>query len=234
MNLVLVDACEIDGNVAVLRDRRARHILEVHRAEAGRTLKVGVLGGRIGTGLVRRADDEAVELEIALDTDPPAPLACTLVLALPRPRVMHRVLAGATSFGVKRIVLIGSQRVEKSYWKSPVLADEAIHRELVAGLEQGCDTMLPVVSKHVRFRPFVEDELAPLCEGTLALVAHPRTGQPCPRADGAPVTLVVGPEGGFNEFELGMLESAGLRSVTLGPRPLRVENAIAALLGRLF
>lgn len=242
MNLVLLDPVDLldpdaaargEATVAVVRGARAAHIAGVHRAEAGRRLRVGVLGGRVGSGVVKSIAADAVELDVTLDRDPPAALPCTLVLALPRPKVLRRVLGCAAAFGIKRIALMGALRVEKSYWQSPMAADDAIAEQLRFGLEQGCDTILPVVTKHRRFRPFVEDELPQLSAGSLRLVAHPRPDADCPRAVAGPVTLAVGPEGGFVDFELGLLEAAGFRAVSLGERPLRVEHAVAALLGRL-
>ena len=49
-----------------------------------------------------------------------------------------------------------------------------------------------------------------------------------------PVTLAIGPEGGFIEYELDLLVAHGFEPVTLGPRPLRVEHAVPALLGRIL
>jgi RsmE family RNA methyltransferase len=234
VNLVLVEPAELDGNRAVLGGRRARHIAEIHRAEEGRTLRVGVIGGNIGTAVVVHVSPEEVVLDVALTDAPPPPVPCTLAIALPRPRVLHRVLGAAAAFGIKRIALFGSQRVEKSYWHSPVVADHSIRTQLLEGLEQGGDTILPEIEKHLRFRPFVEDRLTELARGTLALVADASGAEPCPRANGHDVTLVVGPEGGLVDFELELLGAAGLRRVTLGTRPLRVEHAFAMLLGRLF
>ena len=37
--------------------------------------------------------------------------------------------------------------------------------------------------------------------------------------------LVVGPEGGFNDVELGLMRLNGIQSVSLGPRILRTETA---------
>jgi RsmE family RNA methyltransferase len=45
--------------------------------------------------------------------------------------------------------------------------------------------------------------------------------------------LVVGPEGGFVPFEAELLRAQGLAAVHLGSRRLRVETAVAALVGRL-
>lgn len=235
MNLVLLEPGEIDGARAAVGGRRARHIAEIHRAEPGKRLRVGMLGGKVGTALVASVSTEAVLFEdVALAEEPPPPSPCTLAIALPRPRVLHRVLGAAATFGIKRVFLFGSRRVEKSYWHSPVVAEGAIREQLVAGLEQGCDTVLPVVEQHRLFRPFVEDVLAGAAGESLRLVADPSGAEPCPRGVPQPVTLAIGPEGGFVDHELELLAAAGFRAVTLGARPLRVEQAFAVLIGRLF
>ena len=55
------------------------------------------------------------------------------------------MLQQATAIGVKRFVIIGSARVERSYWTSSALRPAAIEEELVLGLEQARDTVLPSV-----------------------------------------------------------------------------------------
>jgi RsmE family RNA methyltransferase len=234
VNVILFEPHELDGSRVVVGGRRAKHVATIHRAVEGKQLRVGVIGGGIGTGTVVAVTPERVELDVSITDPPPAAVDCTLAIALPRPRVLHRVLGSAAAFGIKRIVLFGSRRVEKSYWASPVVTDGQIRDQLLEGLEQGGDTILPVVEKHPRFRPFVEDRLAELARGTLALVADAAGKRPCPRANGSAVTLVLGPEGGLVDFELELLRTAGLEAVTLGSRPLRVEHAFAMLLGRLF
>ncbi|WP_298035885.1 16S rRNA (uracil(1498)-N(3))-methyltransferase [uncultured Desulfuromonas sp.] len=236
MNLILLFEEDFlpDGRQVRLTGRRLEHVRTVHRAKTGDELTVGLLGGRIGSGRVLRLDKEALEMEVALDRDPPPPLPLTLLLALPRPKVLRRTLQTAASMGVKRIVLLNAYRVEKSYWQSPMLGEEALREQLVLGLEQARDTALPEIELRPRFKPFVEDELPALAGGTRALVAHPAAAGPCPRASEEPVTLAIGPEGGFIPYEVEKLSECGFAPVTLGERILRVEAAVPALLSRLF
>jgi RsmE family RNA methyltransferase len=235
MNLILLfDDDFVDDQRVRLSGRRLEHVTHVHRAAVGDALVVGRLHGAIGTGEVMRLDAEALEMRVTLDRKPPAPLPLTLVLALPRPKVLNRVLASATSLGVKRIVLINAWRVEKSYWKSPKLAEENLLLQRVLGLEQARDTMLPAIELKRLFRPFVEDELSAMANETLALVAHPTGARECPRNVATPVTLVIGPEGGFIAQEVESLQRVGFEAVTLGERILRVETAVAAIIARLF
>ena len=235
MNLILLFPADFVGDQCVrLTGRRREHVMQVHRAAVGDALIVGVAGGRIGTGEVTRIDEEALEMRVAVHEDPPKPLPLTLILALPRPKVLNRVIAGATSLGVKRIYLINAWRVEKSYWKSPRMSEENLLAQRILGLEQARDTTLPSIEVRRLFRPFVEEELPSIARDSLALAAHPTAVAECPRNVSQPVTLAIGPEGGFIDREIASLEGIGFTPVALGPRILRVETAVAALLGRLF
>jgi len=234
MNLILLFPDDFIAESRVqLTGRRLTHVKSVHRAKVGDTLTVGVAGGKTGRGLVTCLDD-ALELDVMLDVDPPPPLPLTLVLALPRPKVLNRVIAGVTSLGVKRIFLINAWRVEKSYWKSPRTRDDNLLAQRLLGLEQARDTVLPTIETRRFFRTFVEDELPAIAAGTLSLVAHPAAPMQAPRAVTQPVTLVIGPEGGFIEQELVSLTAIGFTPVAIGPRILRTETAVAAVIGRLF
>ena len=235
MNLILLfDDDFVAPDRVVLRGRRVEHVRSVHRAEVGKELTVGVAEGRMGRGVVLRMDGDALELQLDLDRDPPPPLPVTLVLALPRPKVLNRVIAGAASLGVKRIFLINAWRVEKSYWSTPRLAPDNLRLQAILGLEQARDTRLPSIETRRLFRPFVENELPSIANGTRALVAHPNASDECPRNIDEPVTLAIGPEGGFIDAEIASLQRVGFETVSLGPRVLRVETAVAALLARLF
>lgn len=235
MNLLLLEAADfVAADRVVLRDRRLTHIQEVHRAEAGESLRVGLLGGDMGMGRLVRLDPAEAELTIELNQAPPAKLPITLLLALPRPKMLRRVLQTVACMGVPRLILLNSYRVEKSFWQTPFLEPHAVREQLLLGLEQARDTLLPEVIIEKRFKPFVEDRLPQLVAGTRGLVGHPGNYPACPRALSEPVTLAIGPEGGWIPYEIEKLADAGLQPVQLGDRILRVETAVSALLARLF
>ncbi|WJN59104.1 16S rRNA (uracil(1498)-N(3))-methyltransferase [Pseudomonas sp. SO81] len=235
MNLLLLeDADFVAADRAVLEGRRLKHLHEVHRAEAGDQLRVGRLGGLMGRGTLLALDEQHAELQVELDQPPPAKLPLTLLLALPRPKMLKRVLQTVAAMGVPRLVLLNSYRVEKSFWQTPFLEPETIREQLILGLEQARDTVLPEVVVEKRFKPFVEDRLPAIAAGTLGLVGHPGDFPACPRAVSEAVTLAIGPEGGWIPYEVDKLQEAGLQPVQLGERILRVETAVTALLARLF
>ncbi|PMR76668.1 16S rRNA (uracil(1498)-N(3))-methyltransferase [Billgrantia endophytica] len=237
MNLILLAPEEIEhSRLARIHDpRRLRHLKEIHRARVGDRFTLGVEGGGIGHGeLMSLSDREACFSLGALDAPPPPPLPVHLILALPRPRMLARSLEHLTALGVKQVTLLHTQRVEKSYWQSPELAPEKILAHLVLGLEQARDTVMPTVTLAKGFRPFVEEQLPALIEGRRGLLAHPGMARACPRGINEPTLLLVGPEGGFIPFEVERLLEAGCEGIHLGPRILRVETAVTALLARLF
>ncbi len=235
MNIILLTPNDLLAeDRARISGRRFLHVRSVLRADEGRELAVGLLNGRTGIGRVISCSVDSLEMMVRFDGDPPPPLPATVLLALPRPKVLRRLLFTVSTMGVKRIVLLNAVRVEKSYWQTPFLEPETVMEQLMLGLEQARDTMLPEVLLRQRFKPFVEDELPHLIAGTLPLVAHPRASDPCPRGVDRPVTIAIGPEGGFVEYELDRLQSCGFRRVTMGARIMTVESAVPALLGRLF
>jgi RsmE family RNA methyltransferase len=235
MNLVLLLPGDlVTPGLARLGGRRLAHVRAVHRAKVGDELSVGLLGGRMGRGRVLRLDDEALELALDLGQEPPPKLPLSLVIALPRPKVLNRVVAAATSLGAARIVLLNAWKVEKAYWASPRLQPENLREQMLLGLEQAKDTVLPELQLARLFRPFVEAELPGLVGAGTGLLAHPGPGETVPKVLVAPVTLAIGPEGGWIEAEVQSLLRAGLQPLDLGPRILRTETALAALVGRLF
>jgi RsmE family RNA methyltransferase len=77
----------------------------------------------------------------------------------------------------------------------------------------------------------IEDHLDALAGDGRRLVADHRATQPIHSATrtGSRLLLAVGPEGGWNEFELAMLQAHRFQPVSMGPRTLRVDTACVAL-----
>lgn len=235
MNLVLLFDDDFIGPDRVrLSGRRRDHLKAILRAEPGDSLMVGKLNGQMGMARLLWQDETALELAVTLDSQPPEPLPLTLVMAMPRPKMFRRVLQTVASMGVKDIWLINAYRVEKSFWQTPWLAEEALQENLVLGLEQARDTLMPRVRIRKLFKPFVEDELPALLQARPGLVAHPGAADPFPGNLTTGATLCIGPEGGFIHYEVEKLQEAGAQAVHLGQRILRVEVAVPALIGRLF
>ncbi|MEK6789337.1 MAG: 16S rRNA (uracil(1498)-N(3))-methyltransferase [Pseudomonadota bacterium] len=235
MNLILLEASDFTApDTVTLVGRRLQHVLAVHRANVGDTLRVGQINGLMGDGVITALGAEALQLQVSLTVPPPAKQPVILLLALPRPKMLKRVLQMVTTLGVEQVVLLNSYRVEKSFWQSPWLAEAVIREQLVLGLEQARDTVLPEVLLAQRFKPFVEDQLPALLAGRRGWLAHPGGSMACPAAVSEPQLLAIGPEGGFIPYEVELLQRAGMQMIDLGPRILRVETAVAVALAKLL
>lgn len=234
MNLILLDSAQqVAENRYRLTPRQARHVDSILDARPGDTLRCGLLNGDCGRGVLRQEGGH-LEIETSLTDAPPAPLPLTLLLALPRPKMLKRMLVDATSLGIKQIVLLNSWKVDKSYWQTPELKADLLEEKLRLGLEQAGDTVLPTLTLAKRFKPFVEDELAALAKDSRCILADPSGEEYMPCNLTKPVTLAIGPEGGWTEYERDMLLARGFTCFTLGQRILRSETALPTVVGRLM
>lgn len=235
MNVILCEPAELraDGSVC-LTGARAQHLMNVLKVTVGQQVRLGVVDAAMGMGTVRRIDRGEVEVACEFERDAPPVPPVDVLLALPRPKVMRRLWAPLAALGVGRIVLTNAARVERHYFDTHVLEVGTYRPLLIEGLQQARDTRVPVVSIHRQFRVLVEDELDRLCPQRARLVAQPGAAGPpgdvLQRYAGERVLLAIGPEGGWNDFELGLLDAHGFRAVSLGPRVLRTDTACVALL----
>jgi RsmE family RNA methyltransferase len=233
VNLILLDPNEAnDAGHVSLSDARAAHLLNVLKVAPEHQVRVGVLDGPCGIGVVESIGDGKVQLRCAFDaTVPPRPRV-DLLLALPRPKVMRRLWAQIAALGVGQIILTNAERVERNYFDTHVLTAECYRPLLIEGLQQARDTRLPRVSVHRQFKVLVEDELDGLFGSGRRLVADPAAANPVRVAKETDerILLAVGPEGGWNAFETALLGAHGFQPIGMGPRTLRSDTACIALL----
>lgn len=233
MNLVLLsDEDWLDHNLVVLRDHRADHLRQLLKVEVGDSVRVGQIGGLRGEALVVVMDAQAVQLQVHLDQAPPPRHRFDVVLALPRPKMLRRILRTVAEFGVANLHLIHTARVEKSYWQSPLLRPAKVQEALLAGMERSSDTIAPAVHLHKRFRPFVEDQLVDLCAGRRCWLAQMEAPLALADVPPDPAVVMIGPEGGFVPFELELAERVIAQRVHLGARVLSVDTALPAALAQ--
>ena len=236
MNIILVTEDEITNHMVTLADHRATHIVKVLQSEEGDTVRVGIIDGGRGIGCVvavnkTRPYSVRLGLQIGSETAPAPEI--DVILALPRPIMLKRILSQIAALGVGRIYLIHANRVEKSFWEASLLAETEYRNHLRQGLEQAIDTRMPQVEIHRRFKPFVEDILPEIGRGyRFKLLAHPGVESTLAESlseDQGRILLAVGPEGGWVDFEVKMFETQGFTSCSIGGRILKVDTAVIAL-----
>ena len=241
MNLILLKQDQLRGHqTAVISGEHHQHLVKILKAQVGDTLKVGLEQGNKGVGTILAIEAETTTLQCQLDDMAPAKLPLTLILALPRPKMARRIIRASAELGIQHLVLTNSYKVEKSYWQSPLLTEAKIQGYFHEALEQAGDTTAPTLQIETRFKPFVEDRLPALIDGTSALLCHPYANEELRRFsktdsdNNKPITLAIGPEGGFTEYEVSKLEQAGFQAVTMGSRILKTETAVVAAISKLF
>ncbi len=237
MNLLLLEESQfLNENRASLSARQAKHLLDILKLKQGDKVQLGKVNEKIGSGVITHLHNDSGEIEIlSLCQRSEEPLPLDILLGLPRPQMIKRILQTVSTMGVRNLHFIQSSRVEKSFWQSPVLSDDAIRHQLILGAEQGKVTYLPTIHFHKRFRPFMEDHLDEFTRNAKRLIAHPGDYPVCGQADATKKhVLAIGPEGGFLSKEVVSFIERGFEPVQLGARILKVETAIPVLIAKLF
>jgi len=237
VNLILLEPGEVReegaGSSVSLAGPRGRHLLNVLKVAPGHDVRVGIVDGPCGVGTVESIDLGTVNLRCAFDAMVPPRPRVDLLLALPRPKVMRRLWAQLSALGAGQIILTNAERVERNYFDTHVLTPECYRPLLVEGLQQARDTRLPKVSIHRQFKVLIEDDLEGLFPGGQRLVADPAAKKPAAevvRGGAERILLAIGPEGGWNDFEMALLEAHGFEACGMGARTLRSDTACVALL----
>ena len=235
MNLILFEPNEVgdDGRVEAC-GVRAKHLLHVLKVPVGHQVRVGIIDGPVGIGTVAAAGADSVTLDCVFDASVPTRPRVDLLLAVPRPKVLRRLWAQLSALGVGQVILTNAEKVERDYFDSHVMHEEGYRPLLVEGLQQARDTRMPVVSIHKRFMVLIEDDLDRLFPSGRRLVMHPDSsmslGAALARAHDERVLVAIGPEGGWNDFELALLERHGFVQAGLGLRTLTTTTACIAVL----
>lgn len=234
MNIVLLDPRQTESEVwSITSTRQLEHLRTHLNLQVGDRLKVGIREGQRYLTEVLAVDERLIQVKSIQAEPVPEKLPVTLIVAMPRPKVLRRLIMDSVTMGVEKIVLLHSYRVDKSYWQTPFL--QQIDQYVTLGLEQAGDTIAPKIEIYKRFKPFVEDVLPTwISPEKPAYVAHPYADISMPYAITHACTLLIGPEGGFIPYEIDLLEKNGCQVVSLGNRILRTETAISYVLGRLF
>ena len=222
------------GESLRLEGREAHHALQVLRLKRGE--RVTVLDGAGNEFLceVREAAKQFLALDIReKKTSPPSTCAITLLVAVPKGKIIEGIIQKAVELGASRIVPLLTERVvtqldddgaegKREKWQQ--VAIEAIKQCGAAWLPQ------------VETPQTIAEFLARGEKLELALIGSLQTERRHPREwivefqkqHGrlpASAAVWIGPEGDFTLEELKQIEGAGARPVTLGALTLRVETA---------
>lgn len=235
--IILTTEDQIKDNTFKINDERAIHIQNVLKSDIGDILEIGLLNGPKGKAKVVELQDSEVKLEIVnFEKTEEEPQKLELVCALPRPQTLKKILSTCATMGVTKLFLIRSEKVEKSYFHSPLLNEEKYNKYLIEGLSQGKRTTLPKVIIHKKFKEFFNDNFTETFRNSTCLIAHPDDNNYLNHSlvnRSTNLLLAIGPEGGWNDFEVSLMQEKGFTKFKLSESILRVETAVTAALAHI-
>lgn len=229
---------DIGGQRAVIRGEDARHICRSLRMQPGEELILCDTRGTDYRCNILGVSSDEVEVEILEKTSSVGETACRLRLyqALPKGDKLEHVVQKATELGVDEIVpVITARCISRPLARSMEKKAQRLQKIAQEAAKQSGRGRIPVVLPMMTFPEAVQemaaDKLALLFYEKSGVLLHEVLGDSSPNS----ISLMVGSEGGFADYEAAEAEAAGVRLASLGTRILRCETApICALSAILY
>lgn len=238
MNIIILNQEDfLNKNYYKISDERFTHIKKILKSQIGDILEIGILNGKIGKAKIIEMSNSEIILEIdSLEFSVIKAPTIDIICALPRPQTLKKVLNTIATMGVSNLHLIRSEKVEKSYFHSPLLEEKKYTNYLIEGLAQGKRIQLPKVTIHHKFKVFFNNFLTEANTNSSLLLAHPDNSKYLRKEsiiNSEQITIAIGPEGGWNEYEINHMEEKGFKRFKLSENILRVETAVTAALAQV-
>jgi 16S rRNA (uracil1498-N3)-methyltransferase len=221
-------ADEVSGDRAALVGAHATHLVQVLRAQLGQQFDISTVSG-VREGRIVNIAPERVEFELGDVLDAAQVLDLTLLLSIFKFDRMEWAIEKCVELGVARIIPVIARRTESHLAAAAVKRSERWRKIAVQAVEQSRRTHLPQISAPAKLTEAVKSHTG--TRVVLSEVEHTRTLKSgfVDHSTG-PITLAIGPEGGWTSEELQSFVQAGWISASLGNTILRVETpAIAAV-----
>lgn len=220
---LLADTIKITGS-------DAHHLMHVMRAKAGQLVTVVDDNGQVAAMEMVAFSDSAVTLQLKehLAADTESPLKIMLAQCLLKADKMDMVVQKAVELGAVGVIPISSQNCVARYDAKKGAARKDRWQKIADEAAKQCGrTALLKVRPIVTLGQFIADMQS--TDSSLVFFYENENEQSAKEylrsLKDKQIVLLVGPEGGFSLDEAKLIEEAGGKSVTLGPRILRAETA---------
>lgn len=220
---LLADTIKITGS-------DAHHLMHVMRAKAGQLVTVVDDNGQVAAMEMVAFSDSAVTLQLKehLAADTESPLKIMLAQCLLKADKMDMVVQKAVELGAVGVIPISSQNCVARYDAKKGAARKDRWQKIADEAAKQCGrTALLKVRPIVTLGQFIAD--MQVTDSSLVFFYENENEQSAKEylrsLKAKQIVLLVGPEGGFSLDEAKLIEEAGGKSVTLGPRILRAETA---------
>lgn len=209
-------------------------------------LKIGSWGDDYGFGvnfLVKLIDksNEHFKFEVvSVEASKRAP-EIILLVSVPRPQILKRLLESLAYYPVKELILFPSEKSEKSYLSSRYLRSQEIEDRLKIGSMQAGYSFRSKVSIEKNIYEALSKNAVK--ESSLKLLAEPNcsnlisdllSAKTVPKNRNIISCISIGPEAGWSLSELDLFKSNGFQSITLSDSVLRVDTAALVVLSQFY
>ncbi|KYH34524.1 ribosomal RNA small subunit methyltransferase E [Clostridium tepidiprofundi DSM 19306] len=214
---------------AVIEGDDVKHIYKVLRLGIGEKISINNCNGNEFLGEIVEVNKREVKVNIMkeLPLNNESTIGVFLFQGLPKSSKMDLIIQKTTELGIKAINPVSMKRVVANGTKDMKL--ERWNRIALEACKQSKRSLIPVVNKLCTF----EEMISQLKNMDLVVVPYEnkkgyglkRLFNKIDKMNIKNIAIVIGPEGGFEDYEINILESIGAEIVTLGPRILRTETA---------
>lgn len=145
MNIILCSEKDRAGDFFLFEkcDERYLHITKVLKLKKGDSFKAGLINDKLGIAQITKMSQEQIIFRFAPTETPIALHPLHLILGIPRPIQLKRLLKDVSTLGISSIHLVGTVLGEKSYITSSLIANDEIEQHLVEGASQAGSTLIP-------------------------------------------------------------------------------------------
>lgn len=240
MSIFYVKNEQINDVRAVILGDDVKHIRDVLRYNVGDLLDICDENGVRYKTKISNFEKSNIDLEVleVSDYTTEPSIKVTLFQGMPKADKLEMIIQKCTELGVSEIVPVIMDRVIVKLDDKSI--DKKLERWNKIALEAGKQSgrqKIPSVQKPTKLKNLIENIskydilLLPYeCEKDVTLKSVLRNlDKECKN-----VAIIIGPEGGFSEEEVELLNLENVKRVTLGPRILRTETAGLATLAMVL
>ncbi|MBP3435435.1 MAG: 16S rRNA (uracil(1498)-N(3))-methyltransferase [Clostridia bacterium] len=214
------------GDIAVITGQDAHHIARVLRMRVGENLLLCDGSGLdYGCRITAMTDGEVqAQVLYRIPTESEPTVSVTLYQGLPKSEKMDLIVQKCVEIGITRIVPVGMARSIVKLNAAEGAKKQARWQKIAASAaEQSGRGIIPEVAEPISFK-----QMLAAVQSEHTVTFYEGGGKPLSElvnSETNAVSLVIGPEGGFESEEIDRLREAGAHIATLGKRILRCETA---------
>ena len=214
------DLSQDDSRLIIDREE-SRHIVKVLRKKVGDTIYITNGKGILFTTVIDVINKNSTELKI-INNKKESKSKFHINIAVAPTKNNDRIewfVEKSTEIGVNTISTVMCEKSERKKIKI-----DRLEKITISAMKQSLQLHKPIIQELVSFEEFIKN-----CESENKFIAHCKENEKLFLGDcelnSNTITVLIGPEGGFSQKEIGLAEENGFISVSLGNTRLRTETA---------